>query len=53
MAPYFAIVDGAVAVFPTLRFTLRGTFSIVNSIRRFDDGLEVVGFVIDAKLLLG
>src|ERR1044072_440229 len=29
---YFAIVDGAVANLPTLRSTLRGTCSIVNSI---------------------
>jgi hypothetical protein len=31
---YFAMLDGAVAVLPTVRFTSRGTFSIVNSIRR-------------------
>ncbi len=40
MTLYFAIVDGEVANLPTLRSASRGTFSIVNSIKRSTTALR-------------
>jgi hypothetical protein len=39
---YFAIVDGEVANLPTVRSASRGTFSIVNSIKRSTTALRLL-----------